>query len=265
MERENNKKSCLLSYLLILLLLACARGEALAALNRQELQEIRTLTTMTTVSVLLYYNLNGIPYEAENLEAFSHNLNRLRELSMQAGDASLADQVRLFDDAVAQLEQLPQNRADVRSVWPAYTRWLPGVIEEHFRLEKSLTERYDAAHEMAQTQSRLHGLSHDIGRMLLSYQMASFPNFGGDIWILNERATTALDARITERFAELTEQDNTVLQALKAPLRDYRFVRKRLLNPAGNWAPNAVARYLEQAMRSVDSQVRAMSSSLPGE
>jgi hypothetical protein len=199
LERENNKKSCLLSYLLILLLLACTRGEALAALNRQELQEARTLTTMTAVSVLLYYNLNGAHYEAENLEAFSHNLNRLRELSMQAGDASLADQIRLLDDAAAQLEQLPQSTADVRSAWPPYSRWLPGVIEAHFRLEESLAERYDAAPEMGQTQSRLHGLSHDIGRMLLSYQMASFPNFSGDIWILDERKLIALDVDIERR------------------------------------------------------------------
>lgn len=264
MERENNKKSRLPSYLLILILLACARGEALAALSRQDLQEMRTLATMTTVNVLLYYNLNGMPYESENIEAFSHNLNRLRELPMQAGDASLVYQVHLLDDAVSQLEQLPQSTADVRSVWPAYTRWLPGVIEAHFRLEKLLSERYDATPEVAQTQSVLHELSHDIGRMLLSYQMASFPNFGGDIWILDERATTALDAGITQRFAELTAQDSTFVQALKAPLRDYRFVRKRLLNPAGNWAPNAVARYLAQAMRSVDSQVQALSSSAPG-
>jgi hypothetical protein len=142
---------------------------------------------------------------------------------------------------------------------------LPGVIEAHYRLEKSLTERYDAAPEMAQTQSRLHGLSHDIGRMLLSYQMASFPNFSGDIWILDDQALIALDVDIERRFAEFTEQGSTFLPALKAPLRDYRFVRKRVLNPVGNWAPNAVARYLAQAMRSVDSQVRALNSSRPGE
>jgi hypothetical protein len=178
LAHDNNKKSRLLDYVLILMLLACARGEALAALSRQELQETRTLATMTTVSALLYYNLNGIPYEAENLEAFTYNLNRLRELSAQAGDAALAEQVRLLGDAVAQLEQLPQSTADLRSVWPAYTRWLPGVIEAHFRLDKSLSDRYDATPEVAHRQSRLHGLSHDIGRMLLSYQMASFPNFG---------------------------------------------------------------------------------------
>lgn len=65
MAHDNNKKSRLLDCLLILMILACSRGEALAALSRQELQETRTLATMTTVNALLYYNLNGIPYEAE--------------------------------------------------------------------------------------------------------------------------------------------------------------------------------------------------------
>jgi hypothetical protein len=253
LERDNCKKSRLLNYLLILMLLACTRGEALAAPDRQELQEMRTLATMATVNVLLYYNLNGIPYEAENAEAFTRNLNQLRELSVQAGEVAITEQIRQLDNAVADLKNLPQSTSGVRSVWPAYTRWLPGVIEAHFRLDKSLTERYNATPEVAQTQNGLHGLSHDIGRMLLSYQMASFPNFGGDIWILDERAITALDAAIEQRFAELIVQDSTFVQALKAPLRDYRFVRKRLLNPVGHWAPNAVARYLTQAMRAVDS------------
>jgi len=262
LAHDNNKKSRLLGYLLILTLLACARGEALAALSRQELQETRTLATMTTVSALLYYNLNGIPYEAENLEAFTYNLNRLHELSARAGDTVLAEQVRLLGDAVAQLEQLPQSTADARSVWPAYTRWLPGVIEAHFRLEKSLSDRYDAAPEIAHRQSGLHGLSHDIGRMLLSYQMASFPNFGGDIWILDERALIALDAEIERRFAELAERNGT--ETLKAPLRNYRFVRQHLLDPAGNWAPNAVALYLARAMRTLDSEAHAMGDSAQG-
>ncbi|AVN41981.1 TPA: hypothetical protein ACKPYC_001520 [Pseudomonas aeruginosa] len=258
MAHDNNKKSRLLDCLLILMILACSRGEALAALSRQELQETRTLATMTTVNALLYYNLNGIPYEAENLEAFTYNLNRLHELSARAGDTVLAEQVRLLGDAVAQLEQLPQSTADARSVWPAYTRWLPGVIEAHFRLEKSLSDRYDATPGVAQ-QSGLHGLSHDIGRMLLSYQMASFPNFGGDLWILDDRVLIALNADIERRFAELAERNGT--EALKAPLRNYRFVRHHLLDPAGNWAPNAVALYLAKAMRALDSEALAMGDS----
>lgn len=64
---------------------------------------------MTTVSALLYYNLNGIPYEAENLEAFTYNLNRLRELSAQVGDAVLAEQVRLLGDAVNCLKLISPN------------------------------------------------------------------------------------------------------------------------------------------------------------
>lgn len=258
MERDNCKKSRLLNYLLILMLLACTRGEALAALNRQELQEMRTLATMATVNVLLYYNLNGIPYEAENAEAFTRNLNQLRELSVQAGEVAITEQIRQLDNAVADLKHLPQSASGVRSVWPAYTRWLPGVIEAHFRLDKSLTKLYNATLEMAQTQSGLHGLSHDIGRMLLSYQMASFPNFGGDIWILDESATTALDAGIAQRFAELSEQDHALVQTLKAPLRNYRFVLRHLLDPTGNWAPSAVGLYLAKAIRTLDSEARIM-------
>ncbi|MBS7691887.1 hypothetical protein I0E98_21530 [Pseudomonas lalucatii] len=246
------------------MLLACTRGEALAALNRQELQDMRTLATMTTVSVLLYYNLNGIPYEAGNLEAFSLRFERLSELSTKADDTRLAEQIRLLDDAFAQLQQLPQSTADVRSVWPAYSRWLPGVIEAHIRLETFLGERYSALPEVAQTLRRLHGLSHDIGRMLLYYQMASFPNFGGDIWIPDKQALSAMDAGIERGFAELAEHDPALAQRLNAPLRSYRFVRGHLLEPTGNWAPDAVSRYLGNAMRTLDTEARTLDSRAHG-
>lgn len=264
MKRDNNDKSRLLNYLLILMLLACARGEALGAPDRQALQEMRTIATMATANVLLYYNLNGMPYETENLEAFTRNLNRLRELTVQAGDASLTEQVGRLDEAVAELKHLPQSVADSRSVWPAYARWVPRLIEAHVQLEESLSERYDAAPEVTETQRGLHVLSHDIGRMLLSYQMASFPNFGGDIWILDEQALKALDADIERGFSELAERDGDIAQELKAPLRDYRFVRRRLLEPAGNWAPNAVALYLAKTIRTLDGEARRLASSSSG-
>ncbi|MNG24131.1 hypothetical protein D3C84_1088220 [compost metagenome] len=100
--------------------------------------------------------------------------------------------------------------------------------------------------------------------MLLSYQMASFPNFGGDIWILDEQALTALDTDIERRFAELAERDGGIAEALKAPLRDYRFVRQRLLEPAGNWAPNAVALYLAKTVLTLDGEGRRLGNSPPG-
>lgn len=264
LERDNCKKIRLLNYLSILMLMACTRGEALAALDRQELQEMRSLATMATVNVLLYYNLNGIPYEAENAEAFTRNLNQLRELSVQAGEVAITEQIRQLDNAVADLKHLPQSPPGVRSVWPAYTRWLPGVIEAHFRLDKSLTERYNATPEVAQIQSGLHGLSHDIGRMLLSYQMASFPNFGGDIWIPDKQALSVMDAEIGRGFAQLAEHDHTLAQRLNAPLRSYRFVRGHLLDPTGNWVPDAVSRYLGKALWTVDNEAHTLDSRVHG-
>lgn len=256
MKRDNNNKNCLLSYLLILMLLACARGEALGAPSRQDFQEMRTLATMATVNVLLYYNVNGLPYETENREAFTHNLNRLGELSVQAGDAALTEQIRQLAEAVSDLKNLPQSKASLRSELPAYQLWLPSLIEAHLNLDKLLSERYERAPEIEQVQSMLHGLSHDVGRMLLSSQMASFPNFGGVLWILEGQALATLDADIERRFAELPEQDARLASVLKIPLRDYRFVRQHLLNPYGNWSPNAVGRYLGKSISALDSEGR---------
>src|SRR5690606_38074561 len=115
-------------------------------------------------------------------------LSRLRELSGQVRDVALDEQVARFGEAVIELDQLPQSTANVRSVSPAYTRWLPGLVEAHYGLDKLLSERYAAAPEEAPVQGALQQLSHDVGRMLLSYQMASFPNFGGDLWILDDQA-----------------------------------------------------------------------------
>lgn len=253
MKRDNNNMSRLLDCLLVLMLLACSRGEALGAPNRQDLQEMRTLATMATVNVLLYYNVNGISYEAENHESFTRSLSRLGELSAQTSDAALAEQVRRLAAAVADLKNLPQSKAEMRSVQPAYSRWLPTLIEEHLRLDESLSERYVMAPEVAKVQGMLHGLSHDIGRMMLSYQMASFPNFGGALWILEGPALVTLDGDIERRFAELLEQDAGLAEVLKIPQRDYRFVRQHLLNPYGNWAPNAVRLYLAKTMSTLDS------------
>lgn len=258
MNCDNNNKNWLLNCLLVLMLLACARGEALGAPGRQELQEMRTLATVTTTNVLLYYNVNGIPYEADNIEAFTHNLNRLGELSTQTGDAALTEQIRRLVAAVSDLKNLPQNKASVRSVLPAYQLWLPSLIEAHLNLDKLLSERYERAPEVAQVQGLLHGLSHDVGRMLLSSQMASFPNFGGVLWILDEQALAVLDADIERRFAELPGLDSDLATVLKVSLRDYRFVRQHLLNPYGNWAPNAVALYLVKTLSALDSEGRRL-------
>ena len=51
MAHDNNKKSRLLDYLLILMILACSRGEALAALSRQELDQQKSAAATAAANV----------------------------------------------------------------------------------------------------------------------------------------------------------------------------------------------------------------------
>jgi len=258
LNRDNKKDNRFQSYLLILMLLACARGEALGAQDRRALHEMRTLAIRAAVNALLYYNLNGSPYEAENMEVSTRAMGRLREMATQVGDASLIEQVRRFDNAVVELKHLPQSVADARKVQAAYSRWLPAVVEGYSNLERSLTEHYDAAPDPGQVQDGLHKLSQNIGQMLISYQLASFPNFGGDVWILDDQALVSLDSSIERHFAELSARGHDLSTTLNAPLSDYHFVRPRLLESSGHWAPNAVERYLMKAMTALDDEVRRL-------
>ncbi|MGV8267701.1 hypothetical protein ACV334_33445, partial [Pseudomonas aeruginosa] len=68
-------------------------------------------------------------------------------------------------------------------------------------------------------------------------------------------------ADIARRFAETSERNGT--EALKAPLRNYRFVHHHLLDTVGNWATNAVAIYLAKAMRALDREALAMGDRAP--
>jgi hypothetical protein len=107
-------------------------------------------------------------------------------------------------------------------------------------------------------QDELHELSQNIGQMLISYQLASFPNFGGDLWILDDQALASLDSSIERHFAELSARGHDLSTTLNAPQRDYHFVRPRLLEPSRHWAPNAVALYLMKAMTALDDEVRRL-------
>lgn len=254
---KNNKKNRLLSYLCLSLALLTSSPivKAEAATSRQDVQKMRTLATSVTANVLIYFNLNGIPYDTSNGETYKRNMTRLLELSGQFGSAPINEQIRLLDKNIADLRNLPQASNEARSILPAYSRWLPQVLEAHVQLETSLSGLYDGIAPRSERQSALQGLSHDLGRLLLYYQRASFPYLGAAISILDEETAARLDASVERRFAELSAQDAGLARALEVPVRDYRFVRKLLLTP-GQWAPNAVERYLMRAMQALDAEAR---------
>lgn len=88
----------------------------------------------------------------------------------------------------------------------------------------------------------------------MEYQQASFP-YLASVWLPDSQAMIRLDTSVEHRFAMLSARDVDLAQTLKAPIQDYRFVRQRPLT-SGQWAPNAVGRYLIRAMQALDTQAR---------
>lgn len=256
---KNNKKhhflGCLCLCLALLTSSPTARAEGSTS-RQDDIQEMRTLAISVTANVLVYFNLNGTPYDIGNGEAYRRDMSHLLKLSRQFGHGPITEQAQLLGTAIADLENLPQSGTEARSALPAYARWLPPVIDAHVQLDSSLSALYGSLAPTSEIRRALHDLSHDIGHLLLDYQRASFP-YLSSVWLPDDQAIIALDASLEHRFAALSAQDARLAQALEGPARNYHFVRQRLLTPGpGQWAPNAVERYLMRAMQALDAEAR---------
>lgn len=258
---KNNKKhhfhflGCLCLCLALSTSSPAARAEGSTS-RQDDIQEMRTLATSVTANVLVYFNLNGTPYDIGNGEAYRRDMSHLLKLSRQLGHGPITEQAQLLGTAIADLENLPQSGTEARSALPAYARWLPPVIDAHAQFDSSLSALYDSLAPTSEIRRALHDLSHDMGHLLLDYQRASFP-YLSTVWLPDDQAIVALNASLEHRFAALSAQDARLAQALEGPVRNYHFVRQRLLTPGpGQWAPNAVERYLMRAMQALDAEAR---------
>lgn len=242
---------CLYLALLMSSALAMAEGEA----SRQDdIQAMRTLASSVTANVLIYYNLNGTPYDISNGEAYRNDMAHLQRLARQFGHGIIIEQVQNLDATTAGLKNLPQSGAAARSTLSAYARWRPPLIDAHAHLDSVLGALHDELPPASGTRCVLHDLSHEIGQLLLEYQQASFP-YLASVWLPDSQAMIRLDTSVAHRFTTLSAQDVDLAQSLKAPIQDYRFVRQPLPT-SGQWAPNAVGRYLIQSMQALDTQAR---------
>ncbi|MDF3842951.1 hypothetical protein P3W55_14665 [Pseudomonas citronellolis] len=215
-----------------------------------EVQQIRSLSYSVVVNALLYYNQNGSPYEQDNARVGKQSLERLLELTGRDFPGPVHSCAEQLAQAVQELRHLPQSAAEVRSVSVPYSPWLPHVVELQARLDGLLSQRPDTANQA----SSMRAVSHDIERLLLSYEIASFANLGADIWILDDRTMAQLDASIVERLTGLSSQ----YPDLVSVQRDYQFVRRDLLNPTGHWTPTGVNRYLARAVSALNSRAESL-------
>lgn len=246
--RQDRKPSCLWLYLLIGVFCSMPAHSA----SRQEIQQFRTLSYSVINHVLVYHNPNGSPYGLDNAEAYQQDLRLLLQTANQLRLPEAVDQTERLSAAITDLNHLPNSRADIRDITPPYSLWLPQVIEQQALLSARLSELYEQQATISERQRTLHQLSWDIERLLLSYQISAFPNLVAQSWILDERMVVALDASIQKRFDKLSA-DPELTDSLEKLSTRYQSIRRNLLDPATNWAPSAVARYLLSVARELDS------------
>lgn len=240
---NNNKKTWLISFCLLVGLAGVA--STASAAGRQELQEMRSQSYSLISNVLIYYNPLGTPYDAANTSASEHDLAGLKALALRLSDAEVNERIKNLSNLITDLQHhLPQSRKEIRSVNPGYSRWLPQIIEQQDQLQQRLSQLYAQQPPAGEHQTLLHMLAHDLERLHLSYQVSSFWSLGADLFILNEQTIRALDASILAGLNKLKDADNDLSERLEQPSRTYRFARERAMNQYGDWAPNAVGRYL---------------------
>lgn len=212
---------------------------ALSAPQEQELVQLRSLGYSLMSNLLVYYNIDGTPYDPDNEAAYKRDLDLMQRISVKVSQVEAGEHVARLTQLIKAVHNLPQSLSEARSVDSPYPRWLMPVVEEFFSLETWLSGRIDSAHG---SEAGLYQLRHDIERLGLSYQLAAFHNLGADVWILDDASVMALDASIQKRLQALSasQEDRDKLT------RDYLFVRTQILNPGGRRMPNGVARYMER-------------------
>lgn len=206
---------------------------------------MRSLSYTLINNTLVYYNPSGVPYDDPDSRESKSELARMESLAEQLADPEVNSQLKALSAALASLQyELPQTRQKIRLVNPGYSRHLPQIIDQQDQMRKRLTQLYIQQPPTRESQLHLNKLANDVERLLLSYQISAFPALGADLFILDDESVRALDNSIITGFEALKELDSGLAKRLDQPHQAYLFVRERILNQSGNWAPNAVGRYL---------------------
>ncbi|MFN9525610.1 MAG: hypothetical protein ACK563_04185 [Pseudomonadaceae bacterium] len=248
---QTNNKNTLYFHWLLLLWLGCST--LTHAATQQDIQHLRSLSYSVLENVLIYHNPQGIPFDAGNAEVYQRDLQQLRQQSANLGLPDIVSQAEQLDSAIADLHHLPQSNSEMRGSIPPYSLWLPQVIDQQALLATTLAELYTRYTDASPLQRELHGLSRDISRLSLSYQISAFPHLVAQAWILDEQTVTELDAAIWQRFEQLPRQYPETADVLNKLRKRYNFVRRHIATPGQAEVTNAVERYLMSTVRDLDS------------
>ncbi|HDZ56388.1 MAG TPA: hypothetical protein ENI17_17605 [Pseudomonas xinjiangensis] len=239
--------------LFCLLVVSPVRAEQ-AGDERSLIHEMRSLASSICTNVLIFYNQSGSPFVERNRQSYQQSLLRLQSLSDRLGRPEVAEHVRALSASIDSTSELPQSGAALRATSPGFTRWLLPVVEWHAQLQSDLDVLYEAAESNAEGKAKtdLRALSQSLNELKVGYQIAAFSRLGAEQWVMSEEAVIEHDENIVALFESLIADNPDKLQVLERSYRYYSFTRALLLDQTGNWAPNAVERFVVLAVADLD-------------
>lgn len=226
------------SALFLILAFCCSLARADIS-NIQHLSEIRTNSDLYTASMMVYFNpKDRTPDDRSLAAAFAGVVVMDTQINYLGNPPALKSAYEEMNKILKALEQTKRSEAAI------FPENILRVLQLNKDIQAAVEEAYKA--EMAATPSPvalLNEQSQDIARLLMDYQLRRYPldDQQKAPFILDPAQLPALDTKIESTFVELLKQYPGNADYLEPAFKNYRFVRKQLLQSKGR--PNGGAEF----------------------
>lgn len=198
--------------------------------------EARLANTALLSDILRFYNPKFESYNPGLRATYQQRLGQLEEWSRQYSDHSIRLGIESLKKPLAELEQLPKNRAQMRPVW------VNRIVETHARLDELLARSQKS--ELTDVQKYSQQLALAVATQNLIYQTATFSSINLLVVNTSSDPLSLLDSRVQDALTVLKAAlaDSPTLEKL---ITRYQFIQPRLLGHQEKWVPSVVAFYTD--------------------
>ena len=224
---------------LFLILAFCCSFARAGLLEIQHLNELRTNSDLYAASMMVYYNpKDRTPDERSLAAAFQATVILDTKIQQMGNPPAMREPFAEMDQILKKLERTKRSESAT----------FPGIIMRVLQLNKELQAAIDVAYraELTTTDTPLNLLnnqSYDIARLLMDYQLRRYPLEDEEKlpFRIDPAQLPMLDKKINDTFVVLLEKRAENADYLEPAYRNYRFVRKQLLQSKGR--PNGGAEF----------------------
>lgn len=219
----------------------------------QRVQEMRSLAYLAIANLMVVYNLDATPFEAENIDSYQQSFKQLQQLATTQNYSLVVAELEKIEGLSAQLEALPRDPEHIRNVYMPYQLLLNPIFEAQQRIDQDLEQRYQtlAGTNGNDWQQGLNALSLDHSRIMQQYAMLTFT---GLAYLNTQDPTLSLiDSRIQEQFERLKNQHPEHKSELEKLSINYNFIRKKMVGQPKPWIPARALFYLSRNAIALDT------------